>query len=47
MLAATALFTLMSAVVKLVSVNIPFFEIMFFRSFIALPVVLLIVMRMR
>jgi len=46
MLAATALFTLMSAVVKLVSVNIPFFEIMFFRSFIALPVVLLIVMRM-
>lgn len=46
MLAATALFTLMSAVVKLVGDRIPFFEIMFFRSILALPIVLLIVLRM-
>ena len=46
MLASTALFTMMSAMVKLVSERIPFFEIMFFRSILALPVVLLIVMRM-
>jgi drug/metabolite transporter (DMT)-like permease len=46
MLASTALFTMMSAVVKLVSESIPFFEIMFFRSILALPVVLLIVLRM-
>ena len=46
MLAATALFTLMSAVVKLIADRIPFFETMFFRSILALPIVLLIVMRM-
>lgn len=46
MLAATALFTLMSAMVKLVSERIPFVEVMFFRSILGMPVVLLIVMRM-
>lgn len=46
MLASTALFTMMGAVVKLVGERIPFFEIMFFRSILALPVVLLIVLRM-
>ncbi|UPY35157.1 DMT family transporter [Sediminicoccus sp. KRV36] len=46
MLASTALFTMMSAVVKLVGARIPFFEIMFFRSILALPVVFLIVTRM-
>lgn len=46
MLAATALFTMMGAVVKLVGSRIPFFEIMFFRSMLALPVVFLIVARM-
>lgn len=46
MLASTALFTLMSALVKLVGDRIPFFEIMFFRSILAAPVVLLIVLRM-
>ncbi len=46
MLASTALFTMMSAVVKLVGERIPFFEIMFFRSILALPVVFLIVLRM-
>ncbi|MBS7789577.1 DMT family transporter [Roseococcus sp. SDR] len=46
MLASTALFTMMSAVVKLVGERIPFFEIMFFRSILALPVVFAIVWRM-
>jgi drug/metabolite transporter (DMT)-like permease len=46
MLAATALFTLMGAFVKLVGDRIHFLEIMFFRSVLALPVVLLIVLRM-
>ncbi len=46
MLASTALFTMMSAVVKVVGERIPFFEIMFFRSILALPVVFLIVLRM-
>lgn len=46
MLASTALFTIMGALVKLASERIPFFEIMFFRSILALPVVLLIVLRM-
>ncbi|MBB3898012.1 DMT family transporter [Roseococcus suduntuyensis] len=46
MLGATALFTLMGALVKLVGDRIHFLEIMFFRSVLALPVVLLIVARM-
>ncbi len=46
MLAATALFTFMGALVKLLGERIPFPEIMFFRSLVALPVVLLIVWRM-
>ncbi len=45
MLASTALFTAMGAVVKLVGERIHFAEIMFFRSVLALPVVLLIVAR--
>lgn len=45
MLAATALFTLMGALVKLTGDRIPFPEIMFFRSALALPVVLAIVLR--
>jgi drug/metabolite transporter (DMT)-like permease len=46
MLAATALFTVMGALVKLLGGRIPFPEIMFFRSLVALPVVLFIVWRM-
>lgn len=46
MLAATALFTIMGALIKLVGDRIPFLEIMFFRSLLALPVVLAIVLRM-
>ncbi|MCX8135098.1 MAG: DMT family transporter [Roseococcus sp.] len=46
MLAATALFTVMGALVKLLGARIPFPEIMFFRSLVALPVVLFIVWRM-
>ncbi|MDB5413467.1 MAG: EamA/RhaT family transporter [Rubritepida sp.] len=46
MLAATALFTILSALVKLVGDRIPFFEVMFFRSLLAMPVVLMIVLRM-
>ncbi|WP_191085007.1 DMT family transporter [Roseococcus microcysteis] len=46
MLGATALFTLMGALVKLVGDRIHFLEIMFFRSVLALPVVLLIVARL-
>jgi drug/metabolite transporter (DMT)-like permease len=45
MLAATALFTGMSALVKAVGERIPFTEIMFFRSVLAMPVVLLLAMR--
>lgn len=46
MLAATALFTLMGAFVKLLGDRIHFLEIMFFRSVLAMPVVFLIVLRM-
>ncbi|MFN3448637.1 MAG: DMT family transporter [Roseococcus sp.] len=46
MLAATALFTFMGALVKLLGERIPFPEIMFFRSLVALPVVLFIVWRL-
>ncbi|WP_149541129.1 DMT family transporter [Siccirubricoccus phaeus] len=45
MLAAHALFTCMSAVVKHLSDVIPLVELMFFRSAFALPVVMLIAMR--
>ncbi|MCX7932623.1 MAG: DMT family transporter [Rhodovarius sp.] len=45
MLAATALFSLMAAGVKLLSERIPFTEIMFFRCALAMPVVALIVLR--
>jgi len=45
MLAATALFTVMGALIKLIGDRIPFFEIMFFRSLLAVPVVLAIVLR--
>jgi drug/metabolite transporter (DMT)-like permease len=47
MLAACALFTLMSALIKALGDRIPVVEIMFFRSAIAVPVVLLVVMRAR
>lgn len=46
MLAATALFTLMGAFVKLLGDRIHFLEIMFFRSVLAMPVVFLIVLRL-
>lgn len=46
MLAATALFTVMGALIKQVGDRIPFFEIMFFRSLLAMPVVLAIVLRL-
>jgi drug/metabolite transporter (DMT)-like permease len=45
MLGATALFTIMSTLVKLVGERLPFTEVMFFRCFIAMPVVGLIVFR--
>lgn len=45
MLAACALFTAMSAVVKALGDRIPFPEQMFFRSALAMPVVLAIVLR--
>jgi drug/metabolite transporter (DMT)-like permease len=45
MLGATALFTIMSMLVKLVGERLPFTEVMFFRCFIAMPVVGLIVFR--
>ncbi len=45
MLAATVLFTVMGALIKQVGDRIPFFEIMFFRSLLAMPVVLAIVFR--
>jgi drug/metabolite transporter (DMT)-like permease len=47
MLAACALFTLMSALVKALGDRIPVVEIMFFRGALAVPVVLLVVMRAR
>ncbi len=47
MLGATALFTIMSTLVKLVGERLPFTEVMFFRCFIAMPVVGLIVFRQR
>ena len=46
MLAATALFTIMGALIKEIGDRIPFVEIMFFRSLLAMPVVLAIVLRM-
>lgn len=46
MLAATALFTIMGALIKQIGDRIPFFEIMFFRSLLAMPVVLAIVFRL-
>nr|WP_283771071.1 DMT family transporter [Roseococcus pinisoli] len=46
MLAATALFTIMGALIKLIGDRVHFFEIMFFRSLFAMPVVLAIVLRM-
>lgn len=46
MLAATVLFTVMGALIKQVGDRIPFFEIMFFRSLLAMPVVLVIVFRL-
>jgi len=45
MLAATALFTAMGGLVKAVGERIPFTEIMFFRSILALPVVVLLASR--
>ncbi len=45
MLAACALFTIMSAMVKALGSRIPFPELMFFRSLLAVPVVGAIVMR--
>lgn len=47
MLGATALFTIMSAMIKGVSEDIHFIETMFFRSAFALPVVFAIVWRSR
>jgi drug/metabolite transporter (DMT)-like permease len=45
MLGACALFTLMSGLVKALGNRIPFLEQMFFRSALAMPVVLVIVLR--
>ncbi|MFC7610375.1 DMT family transporter [Teichococcus aestuarii] len=45
MLGATALFTVMGALVKALGDRIPFPELMFFRNALALPVVLLIGLR--
>ena len=47
MLGATALFTIMSAIIKGLSDNIHFIETMFFRSAFALPVMLAIAVRVR
>jgi drug/metabolite transporter (DMT)-like permease len=47
MLGATALFTIMSAIIKGVSDSIHFIEVMFFRSAFALPVMLFIAARGR
>lgn len=45
MLAATALFSIMNVPVKLASADLHFLQIMFFRSLLAVPVVLLLVLR--
>jgi drug/metabolite transporter (DMT)-like permease len=45
MLAACALFTLMSSIIKSLGDRVPFPEQMFFRSALAIPVVMLIVLR--
>lgn len=45
MLAATALFSIMNVPVKLASAELHFLQIMFFRSLLAVPVVLLLVLR--
>ncbi|MBR0653492.1 DMT family transporter [Plastoroseomonas arctica] len=45
MLGATALFTVMGAFAKEASVHLPFVELMFFRSALALPVVVALVFR--
>jgi drug/metabolite transporter (DMT)-like permease len=47
MLAACALFTLMSVLVKALGDRIPVVEVMFFRSALAVPVVLLVLARAR
>lgn len=47
MLSACAIFTLMSALIKALGSRIPIVEIMFFRSALAVPVVLLVVARTR
>lgn len=47
MLGATALFTVMSAIIKGISAEIHFIETMFFRSAFALPVMAVIAARMR
>jgi len=47
MLAACALFTVMSALIKALGGRIPVAEVMFFRSAFAVPVVLLVVARAR
>lgn len=47
MLAACAVFTVMSVLVKALGDRIPVFEIVFFRSALAVPVVLLVVARAR
>ncbi|WP_207537157.1 DMT family transporter [Sabulicella rubraurantiaca] len=47
MLAATALFAAMNVFVKLASEELHFLQVMFFRSALAVPVVLLIVLRTR
>ncbi|MBR0680718.1 DMT family transporter [Roseomonas eburnea] len=47
MLGATALFTVMSAIIKGVSSNVHFIEIMFFRSAFSLPVMIAIAARGR
>ena len=47
MLGASAVFTLMSAVIKSLGDRIPVAEVMFFRSALAVPVVLLVVARAR
>jgi drug/metabolite transporter (DMT)-like permease len=45
MLGATALFTIMSSMVKLVGERLPFTEVMFFRCALAMPVVGIIICR--
>ncbi|MFL1461253.1 DMT family transporter [Roseococcus sp. DSY-14] len=45
MLAATALFSVMNVFVKLAGADLHFLQVMFFRSLLAVPVVLLLVLR--